>query len=249
MGRERSLDFGQDRRGERGFPHRTPQRVGKALHRSKGKSPAPHSQIAKQGWSTRRFRLWRRRRSGPGLFGGAGGLFSGTGADGFDYNHAGVGRRAGGDVERAAGIQGRGFCQSASRRKAGKTAGAGGIADASGEALPCVGRATKMPDVIYEMSRKKLGVTAVVNGEKLVGNHQRWGFAATAREARKRCDGPDGGRGDDARIRKRLWLRRICGDGFGFDGRKEDYVADGGGFGGKLQGIVHLHDLWTTELV
>ena len=26
-----------------------------------------------------------------------------------------------------------------------------------------------MPDVIYEMSRKKLGVTAVVEGEKLVG--------------------------------------------------------------------------------
>ena len=28
---------------------------------------------------------------------------------------------------------------------------------------------TKMPDVIYEMSRKKLGVTAVVDGEKLLG--------------------------------------------------------------------------------
>jgi CBS domain-containing protein len=26
-----------------------------------------------------------------------------------------------------------------------------------------------MPDAIYEMSRKKLGVTAVVEGEKLVG--------------------------------------------------------------------------------
>jgi arabinose-5-phosphate isomerase len=39
----------------------------------------------------------------------------------------------------------------------------------SGDALPCVSPATKMPDVIYEMSRKKLGVTAVVEGEKLVG--------------------------------------------------------------------------------
>ncbi len=39
----------------------------------------------------------------------------------------------------------------------------------TGEALPCVGPQTKMPDVIYEMSRKKLGVTAVVEGEKLVG--------------------------------------------------------------------------------
>src|SRR5256885_11596494 len=39
----------------------------------------------------------------------------------------------------------------------------------SGEALPCVTPSTKMPDVIYEMSRKKLGVTAVVKGKKLVG--------------------------------------------------------------------------------
>src|SRR5947209_12190438 len=39
----------------------------------------------------------------------------------------------------------------------------------AGEALPCVTPSTKMPDVIYEMSRKKLGVTAVVEGERLVG--------------------------------------------------------------------------------
>jgi arabinose-5-phosphate isomerase len=39
----------------------------------------------------------------------------------------------------------------------------------SGDALPCVAPSTRMPDVIYEMSRKKLGVTAVVEGESLVG--------------------------------------------------------------------------------
>ena len=39
----------------------------------------------------------------------------------------------------------------------------------TGEALPRVTPQTRMPDVIYEMSRKKLGVTAVVEGEKLVG--------------------------------------------------------------------------------
>ena len=39
----------------------------------------------------------------------------------------------------------------------------------SGDALPCVAPRTNMPDVIYEMSRKKLGVTAVVEGEILVG--------------------------------------------------------------------------------
>ena len=39
----------------------------------------------------------------------------------------------------------------------------------SGDALPRVAPHTKMPDVIYEMSRKKLGVTAVVDGEQLLG--------------------------------------------------------------------------------
>src|SRR2546430_10226883 len=39
----------------------------------------------------------------------------------------------------------------------------------TGDAVPRVTPQTKMPDVIYEMSRKKLGVTTVVDGEKLVG--------------------------------------------------------------------------------
>ncbi len=39
----------------------------------------------------------------------------------------------------------------------------------TGEAVPQVTPQTRMPDVIYEMSRKKLGVTAVVEGKKLVG--------------------------------------------------------------------------------
>ena len=39
----------------------------------------------------------------------------------------------------------------------------------TGDALPRVSPQAKMPDVIYEMSRKKLGVTAVVEGERLVG--------------------------------------------------------------------------------
>jgi len=39
----------------------------------------------------------------------------------------------------------------------------------TGDAVPRVTPRTKMSDVIYEMSRKKLGVTTVVAGEKLVG--------------------------------------------------------------------------------
>src|SRR3954471_17841065 len=36
-----------------------------------------------------------------------------------------------------------------------------------GETVPCVSPLTKMPDVIYEMSPKKLGMTAVVEADKL----------------------------------------------------------------------------------
>ena len=39
----------------------------------------------------------------------------------------------------------------------------------SGDAMPRVSPQTKMPDVIYEMSRKGLGVTTVVEGNKLAG--------------------------------------------------------------------------------
>src|SRR5581483_7991397 len=39
----------------------------------------------------------------------------------------------------------------------------------TGEALPCVTPSTRMPDVLYEMSRKKLGVTTVVEDHRLLG--------------------------------------------------------------------------------
>src|SRR5437763_1067358 len=39
----------------------------------------------------------------------------------------------------------------------------------SGDAVPRVSSKTKMPEVIYEMSRKKLGVTTVVENDKLLG--------------------------------------------------------------------------------
>ena len=43
----------------------------------------------------------------------------------------------------------------------------------TGEAVPRVTLQTRMPDVIYEMSRKKLGVTTVVDGRKAGGSDQR----------------------------------------------------------------------------
>jgi arabinose-5-phosphate isomerase len=65
----------------------------------------------------------------------------------------------------------------------------------SGDSVPRVTPQTKMPDVIYEMSRKKLGMTTVVEGDRLLGDcwgDQRRRSAAVARAARQRCARPDG---------------------------------------------------------
>ena len=38
-------------------------------------------------------------------------------------------------------------------------------------------------------------------------------------------------------------------EGAGDSGGAEDYFAGGGGCGGKVEGVVHLHDLWGVELI
>ncbi|HTW57127.1 MAG TPA: SIS domain-containing protein [Terriglobales bacterium] len=118
----------------------------------------------------------------------------------------------------------------------------------SGDALPRVSPATKMPDVIYEMSRKKLGVTAVVEGEKLVGiisdgdlrrlleRRGKDGMDLTAGEAMTRDPKTISG-GEFAATALALMEEKKITSLMVVDRR------------GRLEGIVHLHDLWTTELV
>lgn len=118
----------------------------------------------------------------------------------------------------------------------------------SGEALPCVGPQTKMPDVIYEMSRKKLGVTAVIEGEKLVGiisdgdlrrlleKRGKDVLDLTAGEAMTPNPKTVSGNEFAAAALALMEEKKIT----------SLMVVDGSG---KLEGIVHLHDLWSTELV
>ncbi|HTS36486.1 MAG TPA: SIS domain-containing protein [Candidatus Solibacter sp.] len=117
-----------------------------------------------------------------------------------------------------------------------------------GDALPCVSPATKMPDVIYEMSRKKLGVTAVVQGKKLVGiisdgdlrrlleKRGKDVMELTAGEAMTRDPKTIGANEFAASALALMEEKKIT----------SLMVVDAGG---RLLGIVHLHDLWTTELV
>ena len=119
----------------------------------------------------------------------------------------------------------------------------------SGDALPCVAPAASMSEVIYEMSRKKLGVTAVIDRDRrLVGVISDGDLR---RLLEKRGKDVMDLTAADAMTRQ---PRTIA---------KEEFAATALGLmeekkitslmvvdeGGTLEGIVHLHDLWTTQLV
>jgi arabinose-5-phosphate isomerase len=118
----------------------------------------------------------------------------------------------------------------------------------SGDALPRVSPKAKMPDVIYEMSRKKLGVTAVVEGETLIGivsdgdlrrlleKRGKDVMDLTAGEAMTRSPKTIGSGEFAATALATMEEKKIT----------SLMVVDAKG---KLEGIVHLHDLWTTEMI
>jgi arabinose-5-phosphate isomerase len=118
----------------------------------------------------------------------------------------------------------------------------------SGEALPRVGPRTTMPDVIYEMSRKKLGVTAVVEGERLVG-------IISDGDLRRLLEK----RGKDVldltaaecmtKHPRTIATGEFAATALAMMEEKKITSLAVVGAGGRLLGIVHLHDLWGTELV
>jgi len=118
----------------------------------------------------------------------------------------------------------------------------------TGDALPRVTPQTKMPDVIYEMSRKKLGVTAVVKGKRLVGIISDGDLRRLLEKRGK--DVLDLTAGEAmTRDPKTIAKDEFAATALALMEEKKItslMVVDGGG---KLEGIVHLHDLWTTELV
>ena len=117
-----------------------------------------------------------------------------------------------------------------------------------GDAVPRVDPQTKMPDVIYEMSRKKLGVTTVVEGAKLVGvisdgdlrrlleQRGKDALDLTAGECMTRSPRTIQGNEFAATALALMEEKKIT----------SLVVVDGGG---KVEGVVHLHDLWGTEMV
>jgi arabinose-5-phosphate isomerase len=117
----------------------------------------------------------------------------------------------------------------------------------SGDAVPRVTTQTRMPDVIYEMSRKKLGVTAVGEGEKLVGIISDGDLRRLLERRGK--DALDLTAGECmTRDPKTISSKEFAATALAImEERKITSLAvvDDG----KLKGIVHLHDLWGTEMV
>jgi len=118
----------------------------------------------------------------------------------------------------------------------------------SGDALPCVIATTKMPDVIYEMSRKKLGVTTVLDGDKLLGvisdgdlrrlleRRGKDALDLTAQDCMNRSPKTIGPQEFATTALARMEEMKIT----------SLVVVDGDR---RVRGIVHLHDLWGTEMV
>ena len=118
----------------------------------------------------------------------------------------------------------------------------------TGDAVPRVTPQTRMPDVIYEMSRKKLGVTAVVDGQKLVGVISDGDLrrllekrgkdvldlsAAECMTAKPRTIGANEFAATALALMEEKKITSLV-------------VVDGAN---TLLGIVHLHDLWGTEMM
>ncbi len=118
----------------------------------------------------------------------------------------------------------------------------------TGEAVPRVAPDTPMPDVIYEMSRKKLGMTTVVDGEKLVGvlsdgdlrrllEHEgKNALDLKAGECMTRSPQTISPNALATAALNHMEQRKITSLAVVDEER-------------RLLGVIHLHDLWETEMM
>jgi arabinose-5-phosphate isomerase len=118
----------------------------------------------------------------------------------------------------------------------------------TGDAIPRVAPNTSMSDVIYEMSRKKLGIATVIDGDRLAGIIsdgdlrrllERRGkevmdlSAGECMTATPKTIGPD----EFATAALNIMEQKKITSLVVIDSER------------RVQGIIHLHDLWGTELV
>jgi arabinose-5-phosphate isomerase len=117
-----------------------------------------------------------------------------------------------------------------------------------GAEVPIVGRDTRMHDVVYEMSRKGLGMTCVVDGEQ-----QLVGIITDGDLRRHMIDGPNflERSAADVMTRNPVTTRRdtLAAEALlVLEQRKITSIVVVGDRG-EVEGVVHLHDLWQTGMV
>jgi arabinose-5-phosphate isomerase len=116
-----------------------------------------------------------------------------------------------------------------------------------GDAVPRVERETRMPDVIYEMSRKGLGITTVVENNKLLGVISDGDLR---RLLQNRKDILSLSAGECMTVDPKT----IAADEFAMSAlnimeqRKITSLIVTAN-SGEVEGIIHLHDLWGTQMV
>src|SRR4030088_3449536 len=117
----------------------------------------------------------------------------------------------------------------------------------SGESVPRVARATKMADVIYEMSRKGLGITTVVEGNKLLGVISDGDLR---RLLEKRKDVLNMTAGDCVSANpKTIRPEEFAMTALNIMEQKKITSLVVTQADGTVEGIIHLHDLWGTQMV
>ena len=118
----------------------------------------------------------------------------------------------------------------------------------TGDAIPRVTPQTPMSEVIYEMSRKKLGVAAVTEGDKLVGIISDGDLRRLLERRGK--DVLDLTAGECmTRDPKTIRPDEFAAAALNVMEQKKITSLAVVGDGGRLEGIIHLHDLWGTEMV
>src|SRR5438105_4375058 len=118
----------------------------------------------------------------------------------------------------------------------------------SGDALPRVTPQTGMSDVIYEMSRKKLGVTTVVDGERLLGVISDGDLRRLLEKRGKEALDLNAGE-CMTRNPKVISPDEFATAALAIMEQKKITSLPVVDSRGHLCGIIHLHDLWGTELV
>ena len=117
----------------------------------------------------------------------------------------------------------------------------------SGDAMPSVSPSTPMPHVIYEMSRKKLGMTTVLQDEKLLG-------MISDGDLRRLLE-RDGKNAFDRAAAEIMNPQPLTIDANAFASAALALMEEKKitsliviGSSHHVEGVLHLHDLWTLEL-